>query len=479
MKTIGHTKTIYNRTSTHINDKDRKITKTINNRGKISLGFYNIEPDELIIKKVNGKNILCIKDSYKYRAKYFVDTINLSKVITNKNIKIEDILFVFFGATGERKDSLRIVVLNRKKRHVDLSCYTRKVTVIGSNQKNIIVGSHQDDIIYGNDGNDDIEGGNGWDIIRGGDGDDIISGGSGGDHLYGGPGHDVIHGDDGADAISGGTGADVIQGGDQKDYIEGNDGNDYISGDADNDYLFGGNDDDLIFGGDGDDLIEGDGESYYSEPEHKNNTGNDHILGNKGDDDIIPGKGNDFMDGGEGNDRYYFSFGDGANIINEISENSNSIVFDGHLISELNMARYGSNLLITSKRTADNLRVLIKDQISENGPKIQWLITKSPPGRSDPEIRMQIPNLFGERSPDLGDITDYDIVDMLKRERAYGINKVSSIFNPTMTGNETEDNLAILVEQISLQKELASVDSLDYEILPKNVASYITSLVQQ
>ncbi|CNE96895.1 hypothetical protein [Yersinia mollaretii] len=88
MKTIEHTKSVYNRSSKHINDKDRKITKTIDKRGRVSLGFYNIEPDELIIKKVNGKYILCIKDSYKYRAKYFVDTIDLSKAIANKNIKI-------------------------------------------------------------------------------------------------------------------------------------------------------------------------------------------------------------------------------------------------------------------------------------------------------------------------------------------------------------------------------------------------------
>ncbi|CNK30437.1 putative hemolysin [Yersinia mollaretii] len=478
MKTIEQTKLVYERSSSHRNDKHRKIIEEIDKHGNVSLTLHNIEPYELFIKKVNHKYIIGIKDSYKYRSHYFVDTIDLSKIVTNKNIEIEDILFVFIGSTTQRRDSLRIAVLSKKKRHIDLNCYTSKMKVIGSNHKNIILGSNQDDIIYGHGGNDDIEGGNGWDIIKAGTGDDFISGGNGGDHLFGGYGNDAIYGDDGADAISGGIGADMIQGGNHKDYIEGNAGNDYISGDADNDFLFGGNNDDLIFGGDGDDLIEGDGESYYPDPEYKNNTGNDHILGNKGDDVIIPGKGKDFMDGGEGNDVYYLSFGDGANVINEVSENSNEIIFDDHLFSELKMTRHGSNLLITSKKTGDNLRVLVKDQISDNGPKIKWLITKSPPGKIETKFKMQLSDIFGERSSDLGDIKDHDIGDMLKHERAYGINKVSSIFNPTMTSSDTEDNLAMLVDAISLQEAWVLAGYSGHEFIPKNVANFITSLIK-
>ncbi|PJE89692.1 calcium-binding protein [Yersinia mollaretii] len=478
MKTIVQTKLVYERSSSHRNDKYRKITEKIDKHGNVSLTFHNIEPYELFIKKVNHKYIIGIKDSYKYKARYFVDTIDLSKIVTNKNIKIEDILFVFIGSATKIRDSLRVVVLNKKKRHIDLNCYISKIKVIGSNHDNIILGSNQDDIIYGHGGNDDINGGNGWDIIKAGTGDDFISGGNGGDHLFGGEGNDAINGDDGADAIAGGMGADMIQGGNQKDYIEGNAGNDYISGDADNDFLFGGNNDDLIFGGDGDDLIEGDGESYYPEPEHKNNIGSDHLLGNKGNDVIIPGKGKDFLDGGEGDDHYYFSFGDGANIINEISENSNAVIFNDHLLLELKMTRHNSNLLITSKKTGDNLRVLVKDQISNNGPKIKWLITKSPPGRTESEFRIQLPNIFGERTPDLGEIEDHDIGDMLKHERAYRINKVSSIFNPIMTGSNTEENLAMLVDAISLQEAWALAGYSGHEFIPKNVANLITSLIK-
>ncbi|WP_145515886.1 calcium-binding protein, partial [Yersinia aleksiciae] len=354
-----------------------------------------------------------------------------------------------------------------------------RMLVIGSNDEDIISGSKQKDIIYGYGGSDDIDGGDGQDVIEAGDGDDFISGGDGNDHLYGEHGNDIIYGDKGADSVVGGFGADLIQGGDQKDYIEGNAGNDYISGDADNDYLFGGDGDDLIFGGDGDDLLEGDAEYYTQENEENNNSGNDHLFAGNGDDTLIAGKGNDFLDGGKGDDLYYFNIGDGTNIINEISEGNNTIHFDEHLISELTMTRHGSHFLFSSRKKGDNLRVLVKDQLSENGPKIQWLVTKKNPESTEPEFRIKIPNFVSEQSPDRGDIIDPDIADMLINEYIYGIKKISSTFNPKMKSNSTKDNLDMLVAAISLQDKWTLAGDMDYDFIPKNVVSYVTLLNAQ
>lgn len=480
MKTTGHVKTIYDRSAQHRQDKNRKIMKRTDENGNITLEIYNIDSDELLIKNhKGGKLLLHIKDSYIYRSKPFIDTINLNKIISNKNGNIESVPFILFDMKGNKKDLFKIKVKKDKNKHLNTSNSTSRMLISGDRSKDIISGSNQDDIIYGDGGDDHISGGMGRDVIEAGTGDDYISGGEGNDTLRGEQGNDIIEGGDGADSILGGAGIDLLQGGNQKDYIEGNAGNDYISGDADDDFLFGGEGDDLIFGGDGNDLIEGDGESYHPSPAHKNNTGNDHLFGGKGDDVIIAGKGNDFLDGGEGDDSYYFSSYDGANIINETSENNNTIRFNDHLLPELKIARHGSHLLITSKKKGDNLRVLVKDQLSENGPKIEWLVTKSVMSETESEFNIKIPDIFGERSPDLGDITDPDIADMLKNERTYGINKVSSIYHFTQPDSHSGDNLAMLIETMSAQKELALVGISYHDDLPKNAVNYLASLLKQ
>ncbi len=49
MKTIVQTKLVYERSSSHRNDKYRKITEKIDKHGNVSLTFHNIEPYELFI----------------------------------------------------------------------------------------------------------------------------------------------------------------------------------------------------------------------------------------------------------------------------------------------------------------------------------------------------------------------------------------------------------------------------------------------
>ncbi|CNE87472.1 putative hemolysin [Yersinia bercovieri] len=365
-------------------------------------------------------------------------------------------------------------------------------TIHGGQGQYIIHGGSGDDIIhgeqgqgtiYGNDGDDTIYVGAGrWgSIIKAGTGNDYIVGSIQSDKISGGEGNDTIFGGDGADTISGGAGTDIIHGGDEMDYLMGDDGNDYISGDAGGEHfstgnhLFGGSGNDMIFAGDGGDQIEGDGNN--PKDNGRNNIGDDHLFGGKGNDELIGGRGNDFLAGGHGDDTYHFFVGDGVNIINEESGGNNILKFDHHFFHELKIERYGLHMLITSNKNGDNLRVLVKNQLSDKGPKTQWLLTKQYPGSDSPDnFRMEIPKFFATRSPDLGQITDSKVNDMLNKEREYGINKVSSIFNPKHT-KCSKQNLAMLTQAISQQQESQSTSEfLPPHFIPKNVVNFLTFL---
>ncbi|MBS0056870.1 hypothetical protein [Yersinia sp. Marseille-Q3913] len=191
------------------------------------------------------------------------------------------------------------------------------------------------------------------------------------------------------------------------------------------------------------------------------------------------GKGNDFLDGGEGDDMYYFDYGDGANIISENSGEKNNLYFRNHLRKDLDITRHGSHLLISSNIAGDNLRVLVKDHLSDNGPKVKYLVLKSATDDSS-ENRMEFSMIVCKQYHDDGPITDYAIADMLKNERKYGINKVSSIFNRQRSSHDSEKNLAMLIEIISQQERSKLASELSNpSFIPKNVVNFITSLNQQ
>ncbi len=321
-------------------------------------------------------------------------------------------------------------------------------------------------------------------MIYGGGGNDHIIGGTKNDEIHGGEGNDTIFGGDGADTILGGAGTDIIHGGDAMDYLMGDDGNDYISGDAGGQHfsagnlLHGGSGNDLIFAGDGGDQIEGDGNNH--EDNGRNNIGNDHLFGGKGNDELIGGRGNDFLAGGHGDDTYHFSVDDGVNIINEECAGYNTIVFKDYLYEELLITRHGSNLLFTSLNQGDSLRVLIKDQIVGNRSKIKTFSTKSPSGNGKLMHHSMDSRYFIAEHPDQGQITDSTVNDMLNKEREYGINKVSSIFNPEHLKYNSEQNLAMLTQAISQQQESQSTSEfLPPHFIPKNVATFINSLHSQ
>ena len=123
----------------------------------------------------------------------------------------------------------------------------------------------------------------------GGSAGDILSGGNGNDTLYGGSGNDSLYGEKDADKIYGDAGNDVLSGGD---------GNDTLYGGADNDSLYG-------------------------------DAGTDKLYGDAGNDTLIGGLGNDTLTGGAGKDVFYYTNGDGADVIVDFIANEDKIYISG------------------------------------------------------------------------------------------------------------------------------------------------------
>ena len=93
-----------------------------------------------------------------------------------------------------------------------------------------------------------------------------------------------ITGNEADNLLTGGSKADSLNGGDGADTLKGGSGNDTLSGDAGNDSLLGG-------------------------------AGNDKLFGDAGADILVGGKGNDTLTGGDGNDVFFYTPGDGNDVI--------------------------------------------------------------------------------------------------------------------------------------------------------------------
>ena len=94
-----------------------------------------------------------------------------------------------------------------------------------------------------------------------------------------------------------------------------------ISGKAGDDVLTGGTVNDTIYGGDGNDYLNG-------------SAGNDYLSAGDGADFVYGSTGNDTLNGGEGGDDYFFSAGDGNDLIvdNGFYDEQNGVQFDSNVL---------------------------------------------------------------------------------------------------------------------------------------------------
>ncbi|WP_339343619.1 calcium-binding protein, partial [uncultured Psychrobacter sp.] len=245
-------------------------------------------------------------------------------------------------------------------------------------------GGYGNDTLIGGDGNDELDGGFGDDVLIGGKGNDYLEGSYGNDtYIYNlGDGHDIINNyarsTDRQDVLKLGAGITIdsiqvsrnnddleltfsdsdsvtveryfygdadakyhihsivfedgtslgveevktlsTQGSDQDDTLVGFNRADTISGGAGNDELYGGYGDDNLSGGSGDDELNGG----YGNDTLIGGDGDDTLEGGSDDDILVGGKGNDYLKGDIGNDTYFYSLGDGQDIINNYDRSSNS-----------------------------------------------------------------------------------------------------------------------------------------------------------
>ena len=213
----------------------------------------------------------------------------------------------------------------------------------GSEYNDILVGAYGANRLDGRGGSDRLNGGGGNDELDGGAGNDWLIGGAGADILTGGAGEDFAlywYSDAGVTVrlhnvlTRGGKGGhaegDTYAGTETVEYTDaegntltltvpdiehlvGSDHNDVLAGDSRGNWLDGSGGDDRLFGGPGggDDVLaggEGDDRLYGGK-------GNDTLEGGPGNDRLSGGPDNDRLDGGEGDDIFFFTPGDGTDVI--------------------------------------------------------------------------------------------------------------------------------------------------------------------
>jgi len=190
--------------------------------------------------------------------------------------------------------------------------------------------------------------------------DNYIEGNKGNNILNGGAGNDKLYGNGGSDTLIGGTGDDtyIIDTTDATIIENANEGIDTVITNIN--YALGANIENLVLAGK--ESITGTG-----------NAANNIITGNDSNNTFIGGKGNDTLAGGAGADTYIFNLGDGQDIIQENSPNSNAIdkiIFGvGITKSNTKFTKIGYDLIVTINGTSD--KITIKNSNLAFGSRIE------------------------------------------------------------------------------------------------------------
>ncbi|ULJ70394.1 putative Ig domain-containing protein [Wielerella bovis] len=291
-----------------------------------------------------------------------------------------------------------------------------------------VVGWNGKNILFGGDGNDTLTTYDKDDVLDGGAGDDVLNAGSGNDTLIGGAGNDTLNGGAGSDTyvFAKGHGQDVIREGGHNDndtirfidvasteakfrkdgnhlIIEGYNEQDSVriqsffessyyqietfqfsdktvtlqeyfengltltqtTGD---DTVKGWNGKNILFGGDGNDTLT----TYDKDDVLDGGAGDDVLNAGSGNDTLIGGTGNDTLNGGAGSDTYVFAKGHGQDVIKDYGSESDVLVFSNVSLSEMNLYKQGSNLLLSHQDSQDT--VLVNNFFSSTYYQVEKLV---------------------------------------------------------------------------------------------------------
>ena len=354
-------------------------------------------------------------------------------------------------------------------------------TVNGGLGDDIIYAGEGDDILNGDLGNDILIGGSGNDKLQGGDGDDtyIFNLGDGKDiiterelsepYLIRQDSFDTVKFTKGVnkdDILLSRNGDDLIiknkTNGDEitvknhfflsnryykinsiefddgtiwdEKYIDhnavyyGSDANDELSGYMGNDDIIkAGSGNDTVYGFDGDDEIYGeDGDDYLSGGNGiEKNTGNDKLYGGAGNDQLRGEDGNDYLNGGSGDDRYYYSYGDGFDTIENEGGGSDSLIFFDITRDRLSFSKEENDLIINIDNDA-NQGVRVKNYFLND----EYALDMIQPGDQKPAYTKNdidnIVNAFDK--PTLTEDKNANIIDTKNDEILQGSDKNNTYY---------------------------------------------------
>ncbi|WP_109439549.1 calcium-binding protein [Acinetobacter haemolyticus] len=183
------------------------------------------------------------------------------------------------------------------------------------------------------------------------DGDHIYAG-AGDDQIYTGSGASRVYGEEGNDyiVVTDTTAVDEVYGGSDDDIIYNYDPND---DDQDIKLNYSG---DKIYGGEGNDTIH---ISYQSATVY-GGLGNDTIFASNVATDMYGGVGQDLYIGGLADDRYYYSVGDGFDIINQTGGGSDVIHLSGINLHNVEFVKEHDDLILIFNNDSES-GILIKD----------------------------------------------------------------------------------------------------------------------
>jgi len=188
------------------------------------------------------------------------------------------------------------------------------------------------------------------------DGSGTVDGTSGKNIIYGEGGANTLYGEDGNDILIGGSGNDTLDGG------SGSDTASYITAPSSVTVNLSTG---TATGGDGSDTlvsIESVTGSHYD----------DILIGNSGNNIITGGEGDDTLSGDAGNDTYLYTAGDGNDDVTDTSGFYDKISLTGIDFDDLEFTQSGSDLLISTDETNDNV-ITIEDFYNSGSNTIESL----------------------------------------------------------------------------------------------------------